>query len=215
MLNIQRFVCNPYQENTYVVSDETGQCVIIDCGAYFDDERMSLVEYITGNSLTPVHLLCTHGHFDHCMGIDVVYETFGLEPELSKKDEMLVTHMKDQAMLFLGIEYEREIPPIGRFLAKGDVVEFGNHRLSVIETPGHTPGGISFYCEEEKVVFTGDTLFQMSIGRTDFEGGNDHDMHHSLVEVLAKLPAETVVWSGHGPKTTIGTEVMTNPYMRY
>ena len=162
MLKIQRFVCNPYQENTYVVSDETQECVIIDCGVYFDDERLSLIEYINSNGLTPKHLLCTHGHFDHC----------------------------------------------------DDIIEFGSHRFKVIATPGHTPGGVTFYCEEEKVAFTGDTLFQMSIGRTDFEGGDDADMRHTLKEVIGKLPADTTIWSGHGPKTTIAAELRMNPYLK-
>ena len=199
MLKIQRFVCNPYQENTYVVSDETQECVIIDCGVYFDDERLSLIEYINSNGLTPKHLLCTHGHFDHCMGNDTVYYEYGLRPEVSKKDEFLMSHMDDQAMYFLGMEYERDTPPIGNYLSPDDIIEFGSHRFKVIATPGHTPGGITFFCEEEKVAFTGDTLFQMSIGRTDFEGGDDEDMRHTLKEVIGKLPADTTIWSGHGP----------------
>lgn len=214
MLKIQRFVCNPYQENTYVVSDETQECVIIDCGVYFDDERLSLIEYINGNDLTPKHLLCTHGHFDHCMGNDTVYYEYRLRPELSKKDEFLMSHMDDQAMYFLGMEYDRDTPPIGNYLSPDDIVEFGSHRFKVIATPGHTPGGITFYCEEEKVAFTGDTLFQMSIGRTDFEGGDDAAMRHTLKEVIGKLPADTTIWSGHGPKTTIGNELRMNPYLR-
>ena len=214
MLKIQRFVCNPYQENTYVVSDETQECVIIDCGVYFDDERLSLIEYINSNGLTPKHLLCTHGHFDHCMGNDTVYYEYGLRPEVSKKDEFLMSHMDDQAMYFLGMEYERDTPPIGNYLSPNDIIEFGSHRFKVIATPGHTPGGITFYCEEEKVAFTGDTLFQMSIGRTDFEGGDEADMKHTLKEVIGKLPADTTIWSGHGPKTTIEAELRMNPYLR-
>jgi glyoxylase-like metal-dependent hydrolase (beta-lactamase superfamily II) len=214
MLRIQRFVCNPYQENTYVVSDETQECVIIDCGVYFDDERLSLVEYINSNELTPKHLLCTHGHFDHCMGNNAVYEEYGLKPEVNEKDDFLMSSMDEQAMYFLGMEYEHDTPPVGRYLLPDDIIEFGTHRLKVIATPGHTPGGITFYCEEEKVAFTGDTLFQMSIGRTDFEGGDYTAMMHSLKEVIGKLPADTTVWSGHGPKTTIAAELSMNPYLR-
>lgn len=214
MLTIQRFVCNPYQENTYVVSDETQECVIIDCGTYFDDERLSLVEYINSNGLKPVHLLCTHGHFDHCMGNDTVYYEYGLQPEISEKDSFLLKQMEEQAMHFIGMEYDNEIPPAGCFLESDDEITFGNHRFKVIETPGHTPGGLTFYCPEEKVAFTGDTLFQMSIGRTDFEGGDYAAMLHTLKEVIGKLPVDTEIWSGHGPKTTIGAELSMNPYMR-
>lgn len=214
MLKIQRFVCNPYQENTYVVSDETQECVIIDCGTYFDDERLALVEYINGNGLKPVHLLCTHGHFDHCMGNDTAYYEFGLKPEISQKDEFLLSHIDEQAQYFIGMDYDNEVPPIGRFLDADDAITFGSHQFTVIPTPGHTPGGITFYCAEEKVAFTGDTLFQMSIGRTDFEGGDYKTMEHTLKEVIGKLPADTTIWSGHGPKTTIGAEISMNPYLR-
>jgi glyoxylase-like metal-dependent hydrolase (beta-lactamase superfamily II) len=214
MLNVQKYVCNPFQENTYIVSDETGECVIIDCGAYYDNERMEVAEYIMNNGLTPVKLICTHGHFDHCMGNDFAYEQYGLKAEVSGKDEYLMNSMPQQAMAFLGIEYERDVPPIGKYLTKDDIVTFGNHQFVILETPGHTPGSITFYCEEEKVAFTGDTLFQMSIGRTDFEGGSYTDMKNSLLNVVAKLPADTVVYSGHGGKTTIGNELAMNPYLR-
>ncbi|MBR4925558.1 MAG: MBL fold metallo-hydrolase [Prevotella sp.] len=214
MLNIQKYVCNPFQENTYIVSDETGECIIIDCGAYYDNERMEITEYIMTNALTPVRLLCTHGHFDHCMGNDFAYAQYGLKAEVSGKDEYLMVSMAQQARNFLGIEFEREVPPVGKYLTKDDVITFGTHELRILETPGHTPGSVTFYCEQEKVAFTGDTLFQMSIGRTDFEGGSFADMTNSLRNVLAKLPEDTTVYSGHGGKTTIGRELASNPYLR-
>ena len=96
MLNIQRFVFNPYQENTYVVSDDTGECVIIDCGAFFDDERMAIVEYINDNGLTPKHLLCTHGHFDHCIGNDTIFANYGLSPEIHQADSFLLNSLDRQ-----------------------------------------------------------------------------------------------------------------------
>ena len=215
MLNIQKFVFNPYQENTYVVSDETGECVIIDCGAMFDNEQLALQEYIIENQLTPVELLCTHGHFDHCVGIGMVYEQYGLQPLIHSKDADLLEGLSEQAMHFLGMEYDQEVPPIGKFIGENDVITFGSHRLSVLHTPGHTPGSILFYCQEENCVFSGDTLFQMSIGRTDFPGGSYQEMMDSLRNVIIPLPEETVVWSGHGPKTTIGNEKQYNPFLRY
>lgn len=215
MLNIQKFVFNPYQENTYVVSDETGECVIIDCGAMFDNEQLALQEYIIENQLTPVQLLCTHGHFDHCVGIGMVYEQYGLQPLIHSKDAILLEGLSEQAMHFLGMEYDQEVPPIGKFIDENDVIAFGNHRFSILHTPGHTPGSILFYCQEEHCVFSGDTLFQMSIGRTDFPGGSYQEMMDSLRNVIIPLPEETVVWSGHGPKTTIGKEKQYNPFLRY
>ena len=215
MLNIQKFVFNPYQENTYVVSDETGECVIIDCGAMFDNEQLALQEYIIENQLTPVQLLCTHGHFDHCVGIGMVYEQYGLQPQIHSKDAILLEGLSEQAMHFLGMEYDQEVPPIGKFIDENDVITFGHHRFSILHTPGHTPGSILFYCQEEHCVFSGDTLFQMSIGRTDFPGGSYQEMMDSLRNVIIPLPEETVVWSGHGPKTTIGKEKQYNPFLRY
>lgn len=214
MLNIQRFVFNPYQENTYVVSDETDECVIIDCGAYFEDERISIIEYINDSNLTPKHLLCTHGHFDHCIGNNTIYEHYGLQPEIHQADCELLKNLGVQTEGYLGMEFWNDIPEPKCFIDKNDVIKFGNHTFTIIETPGHTPGGLTFYCAEEGVAFTGDTLFQMSIGRTDFPEGDDRAMFHSLHEVLAKLPPETEIRSGHGPKTTIGAELKTNPFLR-
>lgn len=214
MLNIHRMVCNPYQENTYVVSDDTGECVVIDCGVFFEDERMAILDYINSNDLLPRHLLCTHAHFDHCAGNDTIYECYGLKPEIGQRDELLLKAMPRQFSDFLGMSFEGELPPVGRFLVDGDVVKFGTHRLQVVATPGHTPGGVTFYCQEERVAFTGDTLFQMSIGRTDLAGGDYGVMMKTLKEVIAALPDETEIYAGHGPKTTIGSERAMNPYLR-
>ena len=214
MLNIKTFSCNMLEENTYVVSDDSRECVIIDCGAYYDDERQAIVQYINNQQLKPVHVLCTHGHFDHCFGNDTLHEAFGLLPELHAGDEFLARDLKEQTARMFGMPYDRPTPPIGKFLADGDIITFGHHRLQVLHTPGHSPGGICFYCEEEKTVFTGDTLFRMSVGRTDFEGSSWAAMLHSLRTVITALPNDTVVYPGHGPRTTIGDEKHMNPYMR-
>lgn len=212
MLNIKTFVCNMLQENCHVVSDESGEAVVIDCGAYFDDERQAIVDYIRRNQLRVVHLLCTHGHFDHCFGNDTIWREFGVKPEIAAEDAYLC-NIDEQMRDMLGTGYNHESAPILRFFEKDEVVKFGTHSLQVLPTPGHTPGGVCFYCAEEHVVFTGDTLFYMSVGRTDFDGGSWNQLVSSLRNVLAKLPADTVVYSGHGPKTSIGAEVRNNPYM--
>lgn len=215
MLNIERFVCNMFQENTFVVSDNTGECVIIDCGALHPTERMAIIEYIESNELTPVHLLETHGHIDHNFGNYFVYKTYGLKPEVSAKDEYLMDDMFEQTRRFANLEeYEEDFPPVGKYLNPDDVITFGTHRLTIIPTPGHTPGSVFFYCEEEGVAFSGDTLFHMSIGRTDFDGGSYEQMMQSLKEVAKKLPADTIIYTGHGPKTTMARELQVNPYMR-
>ena len=214
MLNIKTFCFNLLQENTYVVSDETRECIIIDCGAYYDAERDALVNYINDNNLTPLHLLSTHGHFDHNFGIDTVFKVWGLCTEISALDEWLITDIPNQFETMSGVRLRREYPAPGHFFTAGEVISFGTHQLLILPTPGHTPGGVTFYCAEEKVAFTGDTLFRMSIGRTDFERSSYEQIQHSLNKVLAQLPADTVVYTGHGPKTTIGDELSYNPYMR-
>lgn len=214
MLNIKTFECNMLSENCYVVSDETREAVIIDCGALYPDERQAICYYIKKEQLHPVHLLCTHGHLDHCFGNAFIDEQYGLKAEVSKEDVFLAGNLDLQARSLFGISIEEATPPLGRLLSGDDVIAFGCHQLRVLPTPGHTPGSVFFYCEEEKVAFSGDTLFNMSIGRTDFEKGSWTDMMHSLHEVVAKLPADTKVYTGHGPMTTIGAELKMNPYLR-
>lgn len=213
MIKVRRFVCNMLQENAYVVSDESSEAVVIDCGALYDVERNAIIRYIKDNELKPVHLLCTHGHFDHVIGNDTITREFGLKPEVAAEDEHLMD-LKKQLKDMMGMDYDNEVPPIGRLLTADDTISFGTHSITILPTPGHTPGSVTFYLETEQVAFTGDTLFKMSIGRTDFEGGSWTDMTNSLINVLAKLPASTKVYPGHGEPTTIGDELRYNPYMR-
>jgi glyoxylase-like metal-dependent hydrolase (beta-lactamase superfamily II) len=214
MITIKTFPFNLLQENTYVVSDETLECVIIDCGAYYEEERKAITDYITGNGLHPLHLLATHGHWDHNLGNDTIYNTFGLKVEAAAEDEFLITDIPRNFQSIIGAPLRREYPAVGHFFDKGEVIKFGNHELQVLKTPGHSPGSVVFYCEQEHVAFSGDTLFKMSVGRTDFEGGSYQALMSSLNNVLAKLPYETAVLPGHGPKTTIGEELKYNPYMQ-
>ena len=211
-MKIESLVCNMLQENCYVVSDETKECVIIDCGAFYEEERRALVEYIRNNDLKPVHLLATHGHLDHNFGNDTIFKEFGLKPEIAQADEVWITNYKEQAMKLYGMTLEMEMPEVGHFLSDKEKIQFGNHTLEVMETPGHSPGSVVFYCEEENVLFTGDTLFQMTIGRTDLEGGSMMQIIQSL-RIIAQLPDNTKVYPGHGYTTTIGYELSRNPYM--
>ncbi len=212
MLNIQKFVCNMIQENCYVVSDETKECVIIDCGAYYEEERRAIVDYIREQELKPKHLLATHAHIDHNFGNNTIYETFGLKPEVEGADEKLMEKLPEQAQTIAGVTLDYKMPPVGRYLKETDQIDFGSHTLTILHTPGHTPGGVFYYCKEEKVAFSGDTLFRGSIGRTDFEGGNSFMIIQSL-RMIAQLPDDTTVLPGHGEPTTIGYELRSNPYM--
>ena len=213
MLNIKTFMCNLLQENTYVVSDDTKECVIIDCGAYYEEERTAITQYIDNEGLKPVHLLCTHGHFDHNFGIDTIYHAYGLKAEIAEEDGFLINDIPGQFLRMIGVPLKREYPPVGRYFEPNEVIRFGHHELKILKTPGHTPGGVVFYCEAEGIAVSGDTLFRMSEGRTDFEGGSYKELAESLKNVIAKMPAETTVYSGHGPKTTISDELKYNPYL--
>ncbi len=213
-LKIQRFVCNPFQENCFVVSDETNEGVIIDCGAYFAEERKAIVDYVEKEGIRLKHLLGTHGHVDHHFGDDTIYSKYGLRPEVSAKDEYLQSKLNEQSLTFCGQPLGYEMPPVGKYLSDNDVIEFGSHRFTIIPTPGHTPGSVFFYCKEENIAFSGDTLFRMSIGRTDFELGNYDDIIVSLQSLSNHMPLDTSILPGHGPQTTLSDEVQCNPYFK-
>ncbi len=214
MLTVKCFTCNMLSENCYVVSDESRDCVIIDCGAYYPEEGQAIVGYIRQQQLTPRHLLCTHGHFDHCMGNGYIFRAFGLKPRAHQDDSFLMENMERQTSDILGIPIHLDVPPVGSYLTDSDNITFGSHTWQILHTPGHTPGGIVFYDADEHIAFSGDTLFRMSIGRTDFERGSYADMMTSLHMLATQLPADTKIYAGHGPETTMADEIRYNPYLR-
>lgn len=212
-MEIKRFVCNMIRENTYVVSDDTREAVIIDCGAYYEEERTAIKQYINDNKLQPKHLIATHGHVDHHLGDRFVYDTWGLKPEVGETDEDFMNRLPEQARQLFEMELsDDDFAPVGRYLMPADTISFGHTTFKIIETPGHSPGGLCFYSEADKTLFTGDTLFRGSIGRSDFDGGSMFLIIQSL-RVLSQLPDDTIVLPGHGERTTIGYEVATNPYL--
>lgn len=212
MLKIQTFEVNPLHENCYVVSDDTKECVIIDCGAFTESEQEAIITYINKNGLKPVHNIGTHGHLDHHFGDAAILSAFNLLPEVSDGDEVLMQHSKEAALQMLGMDLNIDLPAGELKLTENNTISFGSHTLRIIRTPGHSRGSVSFYCAEENVLFTGDTLFKGSIGRTDFPGGSMFQIISSLRE-LAQLPDTTIVYPGHGPQTSIGFELAHNPYM--
>lgn len=206
MLTIKTLVVNQLQENCYIVSDGTQDAVIIDCGAYYDAERKAVVNYIRENGLTLRHLLCTHGHFDHVFGADTIFDEFAIAPEIHSADRDFVEDMDRQYRDMLGKPYSRPSVKVSRLLADGDTITFGTHTLKVIHTPGHSQGCVVFYCAEEDVAFTGDTLFRMSFGRTDLPGGSWEKLKASLQRLTSLIPPQTVLYPGHGPVTTMAAE---------
>lgn len=212
MINVQVFTCNMLQENCFIISDETKECAIIDCGAFYQEERDMIFDYIKKNQLKPKHLLATHGHLDHNFGNSYMQKEFGLTPKVHHKDKFLMESIKQQAQLLLGLDLTEEQPKDIDYLTKDDIIEFGNQRFTIIETPGHTPGSVFFYNEKEHIAFSGDTIFKRSIGRTDLEGGSMFQMIQTL-RFISQLPDKTILYPGHGESTTIGDELNSNPYI--
>lgn len=211
-MTVKTFIFNPFQENTYVVSDETGKAVIIDAGNLFDNENMQLSNYIKSNNLKPVHLLNTHLHLDHQFGNKYVFETYGLSPQAHKKDEYMIEKLPE-TMKGYHFPMTVEGQPIGKYLTEEDEISFGNVKFKILYVPGHSPGSIAFYSEKDNMLFSGDALFKGSIGRTDMPGGDYETLLNSIHKNLVPLPDPTVVYSGHGPATTIGEERISNPYL--
>ena len=213
-MEIKTFEFNPLGVNSYVLSDETGECVIIDAACYYPDEKALLINYIVDNDLVVKHLLNTHLHFDHVFGVNALSSYFGLTLESHDGDEVLLDNMKGQMKLF-GIPENNDdyVPEIGKTLYEGDEINFGNQTLKVFHIPGHSPGSIAFYNKSNASVFSGDVLFRGSIGRTDLVGGNFEELVDGINTKLFILPDETKVYPGHGPSTTIGYEKKNNPFV--
>lgn len=205
------FTYNPFQENSYVLHDETSECIIIDPGCYTPAEKEELKGFIIQQKLKPVRLINTHCHIDHVLGNRFIADTFKLQLEVHLMEMPLLRAVAEYGPQY-GI-FPEEIPEPVLLLSENDMVKFGNTMLKIFFTPGHSPGSLCFYNEKDKVLIGGDVLFQMSIGRTDLPGGNYQQLIRSIKEVLFNLPDEVKVYPGHGPPTTIGFEKANNPFL--
>jgi hydroxyacylglutathione hydrolase len=210
MLHIQVFVFNPFQENTYVLYDETKEAIIIDPGCYEEEEKNELTEFIGTHRLKVTMLLNTHCHIDHVLGNAFVKEKFRTKLYIHRSDEPVLKAVSVYAPNYGFHQYQESTPDI--FLNEGDEIVLGHQKFEVLFVPGHAPGHVAFYNEKEKVIISGDVLFQNSIGRTDLPGGNSDTLIKSIHEKLFTLPDNVTVYPGHGPKTTIGFEKVTNPF---
>ena len=202
---------NPFQENTYVLYDESGSCVIVDPGCYEPDERQELQAFISNNGLRVTQLVNTHCHIDHVLGNEFVKQTYGGGLHIHKLDDPVLRAVSSYASNYGFNLYQPAT--VDGYLEEGGELLVGNARLSILFVPGHAPGHIAFYSAESKSLISGDVLFYNSIGRTDLPGGNFETLENSIRKKLYVLPEDTTVYPGHGPKTSIGFEKKTNPFV--
>ena len=202
---------NPIQENTYVVWDDTRECIVIDAGNSNPREDAALDNFILQHGLKPVLAVNTHGHFDHTLGVEHVKQRYGVPFALSSKDQFLVDNAATSGSIF-GVKIGT-MPTADLDLDTMEEVRFGESVLRVIRTPGHTPGHVALYDPASKALFTGATLFRESIGRTDLPGGDYSWIMRSILDHLVPLGDDVRVYPGHGPESTIGHEVLYNPFI--
>lgn len=212
MLTLQVFTFSPIRENTYVLFNQQRQAIIIDPGCYFTAEEEMLNNYIQSEGLQPTLLLNTHCHLDHVFGNRWVHQTYGLELHIHAGEKIVLEKAPISGENW-GLPFTNYAGPL-HFLKEGDRITLGDDVLSVIETPGHSPASICFYCEAQEILIAGDVLFKESIGRTDLPGANPDVLLNSIREKLWPLPNSTAVYPGHGSATTIGHEKLHNPYLQ-
>lgn len=212
MSNVVKMTFNPFQENTYLVYDETGECIIFDPGCSDLSEEQALVRQISALNLKPVRLINTHCHLDHVYGNQFVSECYQLDLEIHR-GELPVLKAVPQIIQMYGLPPAKPSPEPARFIEAGETIAFGNTELKALFTPGHSPASLSFFCEADRYIIAGDVLFYGSIGRTDLPGGDFNTLIHSIVENYYPLGDDVVVHPGHGSDTSVGYERRTNPFL--
>ena len=212
MITIKSFEFNYFQENTFLLYDDTREAVLIDCGCCRKEEEKELTDFILENKLTLKHLLCTHLHVDHVFGNGFIYKTYGLKPEANKQDVEKLPSPDEQAKLF-GLRQQVENVPVEKYIVGGETIKFGTSELQVLTVPGHSPGSIAFYNKKNGFASVGDALFAGSIGRPDGWGGRQEGLVAAIHDKLLSLPDETVIYPGHGPETRVIDEKFNNPYL--
>ena len=211
MLKVEKFVVNPLQENTYVLYDETGECIFIDPGFYFEVEKDEIRKFVAEKNLKPVFIANTHCHFDHIMGVEFIRNEYKIPFYAHADDEYWIKSAIDQAQLF-GFNMDKVNLPESFFTANNKI-EFGQSSLEIIHVPGHSPGHVAFYSKEADILIGGDVLFYGSIGRTDLPGGDFDTLISSIKDKLFGFSDKTTIYCGHGPETSLGFEKNTNPFL--
>ncbi|NQU85295.1 MAG: MBL fold metallo-hydrolase [Mariniphaga sp.] len=211
MLEIKKYVVNPLQENSYLIYDETKECIIIDAGFYYGEEEDEVDYFIEKNELKLQKLVNTHCHFDHIMGVEYLRNKYKVRFEAHEEDAFWVERAVEQGARF-GFDM-KPVNPIDKFIVEDEIIRMGNSELRIIHVPGHSAGHVVLYDEKEGNLIAGDVLFYGSIGRTDLPGGDYNTLIDGIKSRLFCLPDETIVYCGHGPETTIGFEKIHNPFL--
>lgn len=212
MTKVYQLTYGPFAENTYVIADDDLNAVIIDPGMYHPEENVQFFEFINSYQLKPCRLLLTHAHLDHVFGVNWVNKTYGLTPEIHNDDQIVYDSAEVVAKQY-GLNMNQLVPS-NISLVHNEVFKFGGSEFRIIHTPGHSPGSVCFGNDNEGYIISGDVLFQGSIGRTDLPGGDYNVLMRSINEYIINLAEDTIIYSGHGPVTTVGQEKVSNPFLQ-
>lgn len=212
MTKVYQLTYGPFAENTYVIADDDLNAVIIDPGMYHPEENVQFFEFINSYQLKPCRLLLTHAHLDHVFGVNWVNKTYGLIPEIHNDDQIVYDSAEFVAKQY-GLNMNQLVPS-NISLVHNEVFKFGGSEFRIIHTPGHSPGSVCFKNDNEGYIISGDVLFQGSIGRTDLPGGDYNVLMRSINEYIINLAGDTIIYSGHGPVTTVGQEKVSNPFLQ-
>jgi len=211
MIKIERLVFNPFQENTYLVFDDTGETIIVDPGCYDENEEHALAQFIGNKKLTPVAQIFTHTHIDHILGASFVYQKYGLKPVIHRDALQFLTGAKKQGLMY-GFEVDEIVEP-EKYIDEGDLIKFGKNSLEVLHTPGHVDGHLTFVSEANRFAIVGDVLFLDSIGRTDLPTGDFDMLAHHIRTKIYTLGDDFTIYPGHGPQTSVVHEIFNNPFV--
>lgn len=211
-MQYKTFIFSPFQENTYVLYDDTKECIIVDPGNFSSQENDQLDQFIKENNLVLKAVVNTHNHLDHIFGLKYVIDTYNVDFVCHKDEIPYIDNFKATCQAY-GLNLNYDPPKPTQLIKHGDVYTFGSTEIEIIGVPGHSAGGIALYQKQQGLLFCGDILFNNSIGRTDLPGGNHDLLISGIKEKLLVLPDDTTVFSGHGPTTTIGNEKWSNPFL--
>lgn len=211
MIQIETLTFNSFQVNTYLVWDETGECLVVDPAFYTGEDKQAFDRNVSAKGVLLKGMVNTHCHVDHVLGVKHMQNKYSLTFRAHRNEEKLL-----RGAPLMGEVFGLKLEPIGAIdatIRDEEIVAVGDHSLKALHVPGHSPGSLAFYSEEGGFVITGDALFQSSIGRTDLPGGDYDQLIHSIRSRLLSLPPETTIYPGHGPPSTIGAEQTGNPFL--